>query len=465
MNLIFENIGDIKKASINFKKLTVISGENDVGKSTVGKLMFAIVQSCNTYNEVYQKEHPRSNLLYSWIYSRITEHESLASNIEIRSFFSRLRMDSNRKYDFDKIIEKIDYFITIISDLEGQEFLNKLKDVVSDFYNEAMNFEYSSADGLLNIINNEFRNNAVRYGMKNAQITLLNEEDSSDFHLDFKFSKREKIQYFRKSSFKLRDVTILENPAILQYLPTIFSNSILNSLGTNKKYENIGVPYHVIDLWGKLKNSSIDKGRQFSRDLFEIQLEDGFSLSNIESVADLDKESKKTKYIKNNIDQTLISSFFEGELYYVRQEHGFIFKKKDKVFNINNISSGVKSLAILDLLLKGDYINKDTLLILDEPETNLHPAWKKKYAEVVAKLCDSGANILINTHSPYMVESLRGYSEKYNVPVNFYLAQRDSDSNEINFLEKNGDISQIINVLAQPLRDLNNELSGLKDDY
>ena len=43
MNLIFENIGDIKKASINFKKLTVISGENDVGKSTVGKLMFAIV--------------------------------------------------------------------------------------------------------------------------------------------------------------------------------------------------------------------------------------------------------------------------------------------------------------------------------------------------------------------------------------------------------------------------------------
>ena len=102
MNLIFENIGDIKKASINFKKLTVISGENDVGKSTVGKLMFAIVQSCNTYNEVYQKEHPRSNLLYSWIYSRITEHESLASNIEIRSFFLILRMDSNRKYDFDK---------------------------------------------------------------------------------------------------------------------------------------------------------------------------------------------------------------------------------------------------------------------------------------------------------------------------------------------------------------------------
>jgi hypothetical protein len=29
MNLSFENIGDIKQASINFEKLTVISGEND----------------------------------------------------------------------------------------------------------------------------------------------------------------------------------------------------------------------------------------------------------------------------------------------------------------------------------------------------------------------------------------------------------------------------------------------------
>lgn len=139
-------------------------------------------------------------------------------------------------------------------------------------------------------------------------------------------------------------------------------------------------------------------------------------------------------------------------------------RKKEKIFNINNISSGVKSLAILDLLLDGDYINKDTLLILDEPETNLHPAWQK-YAEVITKLCGFGANILINTHSPYMVESLRGYSDKYNIPVNFYLALRDEDTKEIKFLEKNREVSKIIDVLAQPLRDLNKELSELDDDF
>lgn len=463
MNLSFENIGDIKQASINFEKLTVISGENDVGKSTVGKLMFAIIQSCNTYNEVFQREHPRSNLLYSWIYTRIREHQSLSENLELRSFFSRLRMDSNRRYDHERILEKVDYFIQSTDDILGKEFLEKVKYIITDFYNDEINLEYSSADGLFDIINNEFRSNALRYGSKSGQVSLSTSEQNK-FSLEFKFSRKDKVYYKKINSLNLRDVTIIENPAILQYLPTIFSNSILNSLGINKRYSHIGVPYHVMDLWSKLKNSSLQSGDADSDNLFKVQLDDGFSISKIESAAELDKDIKKSKNL-NKISNNLINEFFEGKLCYIRKEHGFIFKKKEKIFNINNISSGVKSLAILDLLLDGDYINKDTLLILDEPETNLHPAWQKKYAEVITKLCGFGANILINTHSPYMVESLRGYSDKYNIPVNFYLALRDEDTKEIKFLEKNREVSKIIDVLAQPLRDLNKELSELDDDF
>ena len=37
----------------------------------------------------------------------------------------------------------------------------------------------------------------------------------------------------------------------------------------------------------------------------------------------------------------------------------------------------MKSIAILDLLCKGYFINNETILIIDEPETNLHPKWQK----------------------------------------------------------------------------------------
>jgi len=45
MNLKLENIGIVKKADINLDGLTVIAGENDTGKSTVGKALYSIIKS------------------------------------------------------------------------------------------------------------------------------------------------------------------------------------------------------------------------------------------------------------------------------------------------------------------------------------------------------------------------------------------------------------------------------------
>jgi predicted ATPase len=44
MKLTIKNIGVIKEADIELSGLTVIAGENDSGKSTVGKLMFSITK-------------------------------------------------------------------------------------------------------------------------------------------------------------------------------------------------------------------------------------------------------------------------------------------------------------------------------------------------------------------------------------------------------------------------------------
>jgi predicted ATPase len=50
-NLTIKNIGMIKQAKIALNGLTVIAGENDTGKSTVGKLMFAIVKALNRFEQ------------------------------------------------------------------------------------------------------------------------------------------------------------------------------------------------------------------------------------------------------------------------------------------------------------------------------------------------------------------------------------------------------------------------------
>lgn len=49
MLVTFKNTGMIEEANIRFDGLTVIAGENDTGKSTVGKLIFAIIKTFNRY--------------------------------------------------------------------------------------------------------------------------------------------------------------------------------------------------------------------------------------------------------------------------------------------------------------------------------------------------------------------------------------------------------------------------------
>ena len=45
MRFIIENINKVRKADISLKGLTVIAGENDSGKSTVGKLLFSTIKA------------------------------------------------------------------------------------------------------------------------------------------------------------------------------------------------------------------------------------------------------------------------------------------------------------------------------------------------------------------------------------------------------------------------------------
>ena len=52
MQLTLNNIGKIDKATIEFNGLTVIGGENNTGKSTVGKALFAI---CNSFFALEKK--------------------------------------------------------------------------------------------------------------------------------------------------------------------------------------------------------------------------------------------------------------------------------------------------------------------------------------------------------------------------------------------------------------------------
>jgi len=115
-----------------------------------------------------------------------------------------------------------------------------------------------------------------------------------------------------------------------------------------------------------------------------------------------------------------IKTIIEGE--FIEDNGSFIFKKEDKDIELSNVAMGIKYFGILQVLSNSNYLYKGQILILDEPEVHLHPQWQLKLAEIIVDLVKQGVKILINSHSPYMIEALQRYGQKANIPTDFYLA-------------------------------------------
>ena len=82
-----------------------------------------------------------------------------------------------------------------------------------------------------------------------------------------------------------------------------------------------------------------------------------------------------------------------------------LFSDKDVKLEMNVTSSMIKELMPLVLYLR--YLAKPhELIVIDEPEMHLHPAAQIEIIEFLAMLVNAGLNVLITTHSPYIVDHL-----------------------------------------------------------
>ncbi len=84
-------------------------------------------------------------------------------------------------------------------------------------------------------------------------------------------------------------------------------------------------------------------------------------------------------------------------------------KKRDGIatqsMGLHMTSSTVKSLFSLWFYLENQAKVGD-LLMIDEPELNIHPENQRKIARILARLINAGLHIVISTHSDYIVREL-----------------------------------------------------------
>ena len=192
----------------------------------------------------------------------------------------------------------------------------------------------------------------------------------------------------------------------------------------------------------------------FFRDIAQVESQMNIKLDYPYLMKDLNFKLH-IKSASNGLDiKDKMISLMGGE--FKKDEMGrYYFDKKGQRIELVNTATGIKYFGIFQVLSQNNYLTQDTILVLDEPEVHLHPKWQLEMAKIIVELVQKGVKVLVNSHSPYMIEALELYSSKQKINNNSYLAEKKDDYAIISDVTDN--LEPIYSKLAEPIQDLEDE--------
>lgn len=108
-----------------------------------------------------------------------------------------------------------------------------------------------------------------------------------------------------------------------------------------------------------------------------------------------------------------------GVIEYDEASLSWLFVKGRHKFPIGVTAEGIKKIAILDTLLGNRYLNTNSVVLIDEPESALHPTAISKLLDIVAMLAERGIQFFLASHSYFVVKKLFLLAQERNwsIPV------------------------------------------------
>ena len=129
---------------------------------------------------------------------------------------------------------------------------------------------------------------------------------------------------------------------------------------------------------------------------------------NVEFTRRIEDHVKQTSFLAKE-HPTVLERFSAiiGGAYKVSRDHGLYFTPcGDRVkLNMGESASGVRSMLDIGFYLH-HRAERGDILIVDEPELNLHPENQRRIARLFARLANLGIKIFITTHSDYIIKEL-----------------------------------------------------------
>lgn len=418
MKLSLKNIGKIQEAIVEINGITVIAGENNTGKSTVGKTLYSIFNSFYAVEKQIGVERVQSiegllERMYLTHEMRLTggvATKEVAEEIAAYGESCQNDMESLRA----KILESLCHYDENIE-------RNYEKNRTEELIRQIMQVLHVSNEDILKTVLSKKMD--VEF---NGQINNVFSDEEGYINLQIK-DQVVSIEVSANSVTKISNKIDLRTEAVYLDDPFVLDEQrILRFFGYSPYYAD-----HKTHLRSKLFTPQ--------QDLNVIN----------EIVA-----ANKLENIYQKINVICSGDIVRKKL----SNWGYRIAGTDKTFNIKNISTGLKTFVILKTLLVNGTIETNGTIILDEPEIHLHPEWQLLFAELIVLIQkEFSMHILLNTHSPYFLRAIQVYSAKYEIAdkCKYYLSTLTEDRAIIS--DVTSEIDKIYKKLSYPLQQLEDE--------
>ena len=216
--------------------------------------------------------------------------------------------------------------------------------------------------------------------------------------------ERHTVTYKAETGFK---TTPYVYEQVKQYYSSIeinFKNSeVTNITSSNTKEDEL-----IFE-----KSDSIDK--IIPQLLIDINSHDNSEIAswvklNPNCIPNLDQMNIKLKRFTNAFDKMYDGSKKFKKISLVDHQYVVLFEDSEgKEVKLDDLSTGEKQIIfrIGDILKNLNSLN-GAIVLIDEPETSLHPKWQQKYVQFLLDIFkDKDVQIIIATHSPYILKGLK----------------------------------------------------------
>ena len=374
MKIAVKNLGAIKNAEIDLsKKLNVFCGPNGTGKTYLAYLIYSITSLSNKgLGRILEKEY----------ISELVGQNSTKIEIEINKLWNFREEEVN-------LIKENLWNIFAVAESKSDKFFSnteiEIVDTIKDFENKFMALTFEKEVKFYN----------YKFVLKKFQNST-----SIEVVLDDKQIKNQDFLRFLEIGLLSSVYSILAfYPIVSSTIFPVERNSIFTfseelSIRNNVRYDMIKEltskkDINPMDLFFKQNTrypQAIRDGLRVAEDLENIQK---LNSPYYKFATEIEEELLKGKVTINS----------EGSVEFSSE------KAKTVKLSFHQSSSIVKTLSSLVIYLK-HIATKDDLVIIDEPELNLHPDNQVKLTRIFARLINEGIRLVVSTHSDYIVREL-----------------------------------------------------------